>query len=71
MCWFLGVRNRCVISISNIDYSVVCLWCPLSVADHQKSVWRRAKDDKEHDERFITNGLWGVSRHPKYVCENS
>lgn len=37
------------------------------IADWQKSVWRRAKNRKEHDERFITSGLWSVSRHPKYV----
>ena len=37
------------------------------MADHQKSAWRRAKANKQHDENFITKGLWGVSRHPKYV----
>lgn len=43
--------------------------CPNSdpVADHQKSSWRHRRDNKEHDEKFITQGLWGVSRHPKYV----
>lgn len=39
------------------------------VADHQKTTWRRRKDDKEHDEKFITGGLWSISRHPKYVIE--
>ena len=37
------------------------------VADAQKSACRRAKDAKRHEERFITRGLWGVSRHPKCV----
>jgi steroid 5-alpha reductase family enzyme len=35
------------------------------VADRQKSAWRKAKDAKQHDEKFITSGLWGISRHPK------
>lgn len=37
------------------------------VADLQKTTWRSKKDDKQHDEKFITSGLWSVSRHPKYV----
>jgi len=39
------------------------------IADQQKSNWRKAKDNKEHDEKFITKGLWGISRHPNYVGE--
>ncbi|KAK7452189.1 hypothetical protein VKT23_012292 [Stygiomarasmius scandens] len=39
------------------------------VADYQKSSWRRAKEAKQHDEKFITSGLWGISRHPNYVGE--
>lgn len=35
-------------------------------ADRQKSAWRRAQRDKEHEEKFITSGLWSISRHPKY-----
>jgi steroid 5-alpha reductase family enzyme len=35
------------------------------VADGQKAAWKRAKDKKQHDEKFITSGLWSVSRHPK------
>ncbi|KAG6839786.1 hypothetical protein C0991_011684 [Blastosporella zonata] len=37
------------------------------VADRQKAAWKRAKERKEHDERFIRSGLWAVSRHPKYL----
>jgi len=38
-------------------------------ADRQKSAWRAAKDNKLHDEKFITSGLWGISRHPNYAGE--
>lgn len=34
------------------------------VADTQKSVWRAQKGRRE---RFVKSGLWGFSRHPKYV----
>lgn len=40
------------------------------IADHQKTAWRRAKQNKEHDEKFITSGLWSISRHPKCVADN-
>lgn len=39
------------------------------IADHQKTAWRRAKQNKEHDEKFITSGLWSISRHPNYLGE--
>ncbi|KAJ7116467.1 hypothetical protein C8R44DRAFT_792616 [Mycena epipterygia] len=39
------------------------------VADRQKTAWRHAKDAKQHDEKFITSGLWSISRHPNYVGE--
>ena len=35
------------------------------VADWQKSSWQAAKKRKLHDEKFITSGLWSISRHPK------
>jgi steroid 5-alpha reductase family enzyme len=35
------------------------------IADRQKSTWRKAKDAKEHNELFISSGLWSISRHPK------
>ncbi|TFK75076.1 DUF1295-domain-containing protein [Pluteus cervinus] len=44
-------------------------WLFEIIADRQKTKWRRAKDDKEHDEKFITKGLWAISRHPNYVGE--
>ena len=36
-------------------------------ADYQKSAWKKAKERKEHDEEFISSGLWSISRHPKCV----
>ncbi|KAF9565400.1 DUF1295-domain-containing protein [Agrocybe pediades] len=38
------------------------------VADRQKSSWRKTKENKQHDEKFIS-GLWSISRHPNYVGE--
>lgn len=38
-------------------------------ADRQKTAWRRAKENKGHEEKFITSGLWSISRHPNYVGE--
>jgi steroid 5-alpha reductase family enzyme len=35
-------------------------------ADRQKSAWVQAKKNKEHDEDFLTHGLWSKSRHPNY-----
>jgi hypothetical protein len=33
-------------------------------------VWRKAKNNKQHDEQFISSGLWSISRHPKYVKDS-
>lgn len=35
------------------------------IADRQKTAWRKGKENKEHDEEFISSGLWNISRHPK------
>lgn len=35
------------------------------IADRQKSAWRHEKENKQHDDKFITIGLWSLSRHPK------
>ncbi|KAG5653017.1 hypothetical protein H0H81_002710 [Sphagnurus paluster] len=39
------------------------------IADRQKSAWRAAKDAGKHAEKFISSGLWSISRHPNYVGE--
>lgn len=39
------------------------------MADYQKSSWRHKKNHKQHDEKFITHGLWSISRHPNYLGE--
>jgi len=36
------------------------------IADRQKNAWVQAKKNKEHDEDFLTHGLWSKSRHPNY-----
>lgn len=36
-----------------------------SIADYQKTVWRRNKNNKRHNDPFISSGLWRISRHPK------
>jgi len=36
------------------------------VADHQKTQWRKEKNEKRHNEEWIARGLWRKSRHPNY-----
>ncbi|OCF42403.1 hypothetical protein I317_03778 [Kwoniella heveanensis CBS 569] len=39
------------------------------LADSEKSAWRKAKDEKKHEEKFISSGAWAWSRHPNYLGE--
>ncbi|KAK0707739.1 hypothetical protein B0H67DRAFT_321557 [Lasiosphaeris hirsuta] len=41
-------------------------WTIEIVADYQKSVWNAEKQNKIHDEQFITRGIWARSRFPNY-----
>ncbi|TFK28180.1 DUF1295-domain-containing protein [Coprinopsis marcescibilis] len=55
------------------DYIGLGLWASsllLEVtADRQKAAWHHAKQLKLHDEKFISSGLWSISRHPNYLGE--
>ncbi|TFK40157.1 hypothetical protein BDQ12DRAFT_711574 [Crucibulum laeve] len=52
-----------------LDFCAVALYAASLlfevIADLQKTAWKRAKDLKQHDESFISSGLWSISRHPK------
>jgi steroid 5-alpha reductase family enzyme len=55
----LGARDYLALGLYVVSFLVEV------VADRQKSAWRKGKDNKEHDEEFISSGLWNLSRHPK------
>ncbi|KAJ8517077.1 hypothetical protein ONZ45_g5682 [Pleurotus djamor] len=59
----LGLRDYIAIGLYAVSFLLEV------TADMQKHSWRRRKDAKLHDEKFITSGLWGVSRHPNYLGE--
>jgi steroid 5-alpha reductase family enzyme len=40
-------------------------WGVEILADRQKSVWKAGQTEGRHQEKFITSGLWSISRHPK------
>ncbi|KAK8069775.1 hypothetical protein PG994_006391 [Apiospora phragmitis] len=39
------------------------------IADRQKSQWMHEKRTKQHDEQFMTRGLWTKSQYPNYFGE--
>lgn len=55
----LGIRDYAAFGLFAASFLFEAL------ADRQKTVWRHRKDAKQHDERFISSGLWSLSRHPK------
>ncbi|KAK3950973.1 hypothetical protein QBC32DRAFT_371554 [Pseudoneurospora amorphoporcata] len=40
------------------------------VADYQKSKWQKEKQNKAHDEQFLTSGLWSKCQFPNYFGES-
>jgi len=68
-----SIPSAAVRPVRGFDYLSIGLfagsWIFELVADYQKSTWRHARTNKQHDEKFITSGLWSLSRHPNYVGE--
>jgi steroid 5-alpha reductase family enzyme len=62
---FLGVTDviGLLLYIGGLGFEVT--------ADRQKDAWVREKKRKEHDEDFLTRGLWSKSRHPNYFGEST
>lgn len=56
----LGPRDFSFLALSLASFALEV------TADGQKKRWRAAKDAGLHKDKFITSGLWGWSRHPKY-----
>ena len=74
---FLTAANALTMIINNVSftddfyfYFGLSLWLIgfsfEAIADEQK---RRFKSDKKNKDAFISNGLWGLSRHPNYFGE--
>jgi protein-S-isoprenylcysteine O-methyltransferase Ste14 len=61
----LGWTDYAALGLATISFLIEI------VADEQKSSWRSRRERKLHDDRFISSGLWSVSRHPKYVTSES
>ncbi|KIY64048.1 DUF1295-domain-containing protein [Cylindrobasidium torrendii FP15055 ss-10] len=59
----LGIRDYAALGLIAASFAFEV------TADRQKQAWRQAKEDKQHDEKFISSGLWSLSRHPNYVGE--
>lgn len=61
--------------LSTRDYVAAALWVTAFgyevIADRQKSAWREAKNNKEHDEKFITSGKWYETKPRWFRAESS
>lgn len=68
-CLSETIGHKYVFMFCNRRSYVLFILLTFRVADRQKSAWRHERDQKLHDEKFITRGLWSLSRHPNYVGE--
>ncbi|KAJ1030625.1 hypothetical protein NDA18_001864 [Ustilago nuda] len=57
------------------DYLGLAIWIAgmglEATADRQKSQWRQDRESGNHNEPFISSGVWSWSRHPNYFGEVS